>query len=324
MLAFSDDEEAALPSNSTSSFSVLEGRIAGDMLSPEEQRLFDRDPEKFLRENDDIARAFKDLAVEKILGLPHVQELLTTQFRVMLADPGSLRQAKQAGAEEKSTGDDEFRRFADEEEEDVKQKGKCKDQGNSDSDQVEQILEGMRRRQEADQVSREADQSNRLPRRTREAEVETMEAADSRWKTGYAGVPCPVFCRRSAPVPLTGGSTVFLGRQIGKDTVKIAEFSGNKGYASPDDAETWLRSVARAVKINKWSAEEAFEHVQSKLIVATTTWFQNREHLFNDHPRGPESGCREFWEAFKQRYIAQDEQTLWNQFESRTQQPDER
>lgn len=101
---------------------------------------------------------------------------------------------------------------------------------------------------------------------------------------------------------------MFFGRHAGKDTAKIAEFSGNKGYASPEDAETWPRSVARAIRINKWSADEAFEHVQGKLVAAAATWFQNREHLFDRNPRGPEVGWRTFWESFKQRFIAQDEQ----------------
>lgn len=88
---------------------TLEDQLEESMLSPEEQRLFDRDPERFLRDNAEIARAFNELAMEKLLEIPQVQELLTTQFRVMLADPKALRKAKQAAAERLAEDDDSGR-----------------------------------------------------------------------------------------------------------------------------------------------------------------------------------------------------------------------
>lgn len=80
---------------------------------------------------------------------------------------------------------------------------------------------------------------------------------------------------------------------MSKDIVKLAEFSGSKGFGSPDEAETWLRSVARAVSINRWSQEEAFDHVQSKLVGAAAVWYRNREHLFHGHLRSRTGGRME-------------------------------
>lgn len=66
-----------------------------------------------------------------------------------------------------------------------------------------------------------------------------------------------------------------------KELLKVPEFSGGKGCSGPEDAETWLRSVARAVKINRWLVEEAFVIVQAKLIGPAATWYQNKELLFD-------------------------------------------
>lgn len=79
-----------------------------------------------------------------------------------------------------------------------------------------------------------------------------------------------------------------------KDAAKLTEFSGNRGFPTPDDAENWLRSVARAVRINRWTVEEAFEHVQSKLTTYAATWNQNREGQFDQNPRGAAEGWRTF------------------------------
>lgn len=67
----------------------------------------------------------------------------------------------------------------------------------------------------------------------------------------------------AATASATAASTLSV-RSL-KDLVKIPEFSGSKGYGSPDDAETWMRHVARAVKVHRWSVEDTFEIVQAKL-----------------------------------------------------------
>lgn len=69
--------------------------------------------------------------------------------------------------------------------------------------------------------------------------------------------------------------------------------------------------------------EESFEIVQGKLTGTAATWYQNRERLFDRHPSGLDEGWKNFWKQFEQKYIAQDEQALWMQFESSTQQADE-
>lgn len=108
-----------------------------------------------------------------------------------------------------------------------------------------------------------------------------------------------------------------------RDIIKMAEFSGGKGFGNPDDAESWLRALGRVVNINQWTREEAFEHVQSKLIGAAATWYRNREQQFHANALGIEIGWQTFWSAFEEKFIVQDEQALWMQFESRTQLPDE-
>lgn len=45
--------------------------------------------------------------------------------------------------------------------------------------------------------------------------------------------------------------------------------------------------------------------------------------MFDRYPRGAVAGWRTFWSMFEQKYVAQDEQSLWIQFESRTQQAGE-
>lgn len=79
--------------------------------------------------------------------------------------------------------------------------------------------------------------------------------------------------------PLTGTSTNTAIRAASKDVAKLAEFLGNKGFSSPDDAETWLRIVARAIKINKWSADDTFAHVQGKRVSSAAFFFSPRGHL---------------------------------------------
>lgn len=148
------------------------------------------------------------------------------------------------------------------------------------------------------------------------------------------GIQCPAFSKARQEAStwkptyyapwsqqhMPGPST---GRAPSKDIVKLVDFSGGKGFGSPDDADAWLRNLSRAVNINRWSPEEAFEHVQGKLVGAAAVWYRNRENQFHCHPRGVEVGWKAFWSAFEQKFVAQDEQALWNQFEQRVQQPDE-
>lgn len=75
--------------------------------------------------------------------------------------------------------------------------------------------------------------------------------------------------------------------------------------------------------MNRWNVEEAFQIVQAKLTGTAATWYQNKEKLFDGNPGGLDEGWTTFWHHFEQKYIAQDEQALWLQFESRVLQADE-
>lgn len=65
-----------------------------------------------------------------------------------------------------------------------------------------------------------------------------------------------------------------------------------------------MRQVDRAIKLNQWEVDEAFQHVQAKLTGTAAVWYQNREHLFDKNEQGPEAGWQNFWLMFKQKYIA--------------------
>lgn len=58
-------------------------------------------------------------------------------------------------------------------------------------------------------------------------------------KAGVQTVPCPQFRAAMA----VANTTPVVSVRSAKELVKIPEFSGSKGYGSPDEAETWLRSV---------------------------------------------------------------------------------
>lgn len=109
------------------------------------------------------------------------------------------------------------------------------------------------------------------------------------------------------------------GSRPSKEIVKLSDFSGGWGFGNPDEADTWLSSLARAVNINKWSREEAFEHIQNKLVGNAAVWYRNREHLFHLNPAGLEAGWTAFWSTFERKFIAHNEQALWMQFDSRVQ-----
>lgn len=102
------------------------------------------------------------------------------------------------------------------------------------------------------------------------------------------GVPCPGFSL-SATAPTVAAAPTVNVRNT-KDQVKVPEFPGSKGYGSPDDVETWMQNVARAIKVNSWKVEDAFEIVQGKLIDTAATWYQNRETLFDKNPLGLDEG----------------------------------
>lgn len=140
------------------------------------------------------------------------------------------------------------------------------------------------------------------------------------------GVPCPGFssiatATTATPVTVTASAVPAEGVRATKDQVKVPEFSGSKDFGNPDDAEMWLRNVARAIKVNHWTVDDAFQIVQGKLVGSAATWYQNREAFFDKNPLGPAEGWKTFWSQFEQRHVAHDEQSLWLQ--SQTQQPDE-
>lgn len=98
--------------------------------------------------------------------------------------------------------------------------------------------------------------------------------------TTVQGVPCPTFSAGTTPPAVATTPTVpTISVRTMKDLVKIPEFSGRKGYGSPDDAETWMRQVARAIRVHRWSIEDTFEIVQARLTGTAATWYQNRENI---------------------------------------------
>lgn len=80
--------------------------------------------------------------------------------------------------------------------------------------------------------------------------------------------------------------------------------------ACPDEAETWMRQVDRAIKINQWTIEEAFQQVQAKLMGTTIVWYQNREEIFDKHPEGLDVRWQTFWLTFEHKYVARNDQAL--------------
>lgn len=157
-----------------------------------------------------------------------------------------------------------------------------------------------------------------------DATTESVVRAIGEQAPSVKGVQFPNFLQhRPNPLAMAGPShlasttTGLWHRSVSKDIVKLAEFSGGKGYGSPDEADSWLRSLARAISINCWNQEEVFEHVQSKLVGAAAVWYRNREHLFHAHPLVVDAGWRTFWTQFGKKFVAHDEQALWLQFKQR-------